>query len=90
VAGIHCDRKIYTNEDVEKYYWKDHAHYKSHGYGFGLVLLKITGTPLDLRNYKRPFLDFPDIGCFLTGIHRERICYEIASATMSYARAVLV
>lgn len=86
------DRKVRTVEDAEAYLRKGPIDsYRRLGFGFYLVALKDSGTPIGMCGVsKREELEEVDIGFALLPEHTGLgYAYEAAAATLGYARDVL-
>ena len=86
------DKKVHTIEDAKNYLVKGPIDsYKKNGFGLWLIILKKDNTPIGMCGLiNRESLDDIDIGFALLPEH-EKLGYgfEVASATMNYARNVL-
>jgi len=86
------DKKVHTIKDAENYLEKGPIDsYKKNGFGLWLILLKKNNTAIGICGLiNRESLDDVDIGFALLPEH-EKLGYgfEVASATMNYARNVL-
>ena len=86
------DRNVHTDEDATKYLLNGPMKsYEVNGYGLSMVELKNDKTPIGMCGIiKREGLEHPDIGfAFLPEFIGKGYGYEIASATMVYARDTL-
>jgi len=86
------DKKVHTIEDAKNYLVKGPIDsYKKNGFGLWLIILKKDNAPIGMCGLiNRESLDDIDIGFALLPEH-EKLGYgfEVASATMNYARNVL-
>lgn len=86
------DKKVHTIEDAKNYLVNGPIEsYKMNGFGLWLIILKKDSTPIGMCGLiNRESLDDIDIGFALLPEH-EKLGYgfEVASATMRYARNVL-
>lgn len=86
------DRNVHTIEEAEQYLLKGTIHsFQTKGFGFGMVELKSTEETIGMCGFvKRDFLEDVDLGfAFLPEFTGQGYAYEIASACMAYAKAVL-
>ena len=87
------DRNVRTTEEAIAYLKRGMlASYKENGYGLCLVGIKDGNIPIGMCGIlKRDTLEKPDIGfAFLPGYHGKGYAFEIATATMKYARETLL
>ncbi|MDB5228067.1 MAG: acetyltransferase [Bacteroidota bacterium] len=85
--------KIKTEEQAEEYLERlMFTSYRNNGYGLSMVELKETMQPIGMCGIlKRPDLEKPDIGfAFLPEFMRKGYAYEIAGATMTHAKDILM
>jgi RimJ/RimL family protein N-acetyltransferase len=83
------DRGVKSLEDARKYILNGPVDsYEKHGFGFYIVELKQTGTPLGICGLaKRDFLDDVDIGyAFLPQFWGQGYAFEAARAVLLYAK----
>lgn len=83
------DKKIHTTQQAIQYLQDGPLKsYKDHGFGLWLVKLKSTSAPIGMCGFlKRDYLPAPDIGfAFLPEYAGKGYAYEIASATLQYAK----
>lgn len=83
------DRNIHTEEQATAYLQNGPLKsYRENGYGLWMVASKDGGMPLGMCGIlKRDTLDHPDIGfAFLPRYNGQGYAYEIARATLAYAR----
>lgn len=86
------DRGVRTIEDAQAYIRNGPlASYARSGFGFYLVALQATATPIGMCGFiKRAYLDDVDIGyAFLPAYWGNGYAFEAASAVMDYGRDVL-
>lgn len=86
------DRNVKTEEQAKDYLLNGPIKsYKENGFGLYLVEIKNDGTPIGMCGLlKRDKLENPDIGfAILPDFFRKGYAYEIAMATMDYAKDVL-
>jgi len=86
------DRNIHTREAAEAYLANGPLKsYANNGFGLSLVALKESGVPIGMCGLiKRDTLEHVDIGfAFLPAFEGNGYGYEIASATLQYARETL-
>ncbi len=83
------DRGVKSISEAENYIKTIlQAGYEKHGYGFYLVCLKTTNTPIGMCGLtKRDYLNHPDIGfAFLPDYFGQGYALEAAQDTLQYAR----
>lgn len=83
------DRNIKTAVQAKNYLLNGPVQsYQLHGFGLSLVLLKDTNTPIGMCGLiKRDNLPHVDMGfAFLPAYTGKGYCYEMASATLAYAK----
>jgi sterol 3beta-glucosyltransferase len=83
------DRGVRSIEDARNYILKGPVDsYKQHGFGFYIVELKQTGTPMGICGLaKRDFLDDVDIGyAFMPQFCGQGYAFEAARAVLSHAQ----
>src|SRR5438132_1673522 len=86
------DRNIHTNEDAVRYIENGPMKsYALHGFGLYLVEKKQNDLPIGMCGIlRRDYLEIPDIGfAFLPEYHGQGFAYEVANATINYAREQL-
>jgi RimJ/RimL family protein N-acetyltransferase len=86
------DRNIHTYEDAIRYIQNGPMRsYAMHGFGLYLVEKKEDDAPIGMCGIlRRDYLEIPDIGfAFLPEYHRMGFAYEVARATINYAREQL-
>jgi RimJ/RimL family protein N-acetyltransferase len=86
------DRNVHSIEDAENYLTNGPIQsYLQYGFGFCIVLLKSSCTPIGVCGFaRRPFLDDPDFGyAFLPEYTGQGYAFEITAATMEYGREIL-
>lgn len=86
------DRNIKTDEDAREYLKSGPLKsYEVNGFGLSLVEIKNDGTPIGMCGLlKRDNLENPDIGfAFLPSFTGRGFAYEMAHATMTFARDTL-
>ena len=86
------DRNIKTEEQARKYLESGPLKsYEVNGFGLSLVEMKSDGTPIGMCGIlKRDNLEHPDIGfAFLPAFMGKGFAYEMADATMTFARDTL-
>ncbi|HWJ90667.1 MAG TPA: GNAT family N-acetyltransferase [Flavisolibacter sp.] len=83
------DRNVKSTADAEKYLTNGPMKsYKENGFGLSLVERKADGAKIGMCGIiKRANLEYPDIGfAFLPGAGGKGYAFEIARATLEYAR----
>lgn len=83
------DRGVRTLDDAVAYIESGPmAMVRRHGYGFGIVTLRDSGTPIGMCGLaRRDYLDAPDIGfAFMPAWHGKGYAYEAAAAVLAYGR----
>lgn len=86
------DRNVHTTEDAAAYIRNGALKsYAEHGFGFFLVELKESGTPIGICGLaKRPALEHADIGfAFMPLYNGQGYAYESAACIMHYAAHTL-
>jgi [ribosomal protein S5]-alanine N-acetyltransferase len=86
------DRNVKTEEEAKNYLLNGAMKsYEENGFGLSLVELKSDKTPVGMCGLiKREFLENPDIGyAFLPAFQGQGYAFEIAEATMIYAKETL-
>ena len=86
------DRNIKTKADAKNYLkYGPMKSYLENGYGLFMVEKKDDNTPIGMCGIiRRDNLEHPDIGfAFLPSYNGQGYAYEIASATLEYAKKVL-
>jgi [ribosomal protein S5]-alanine N-acetyltransferase len=86
------DRGIKTKEDAKAYIEESYLEsYKTHGFGAYVMIQKSEGVVIGSCGlYKRPNLDYPDIGfAMLPQYGKMGYAFEAASALMEYAKTTL-
>ena len=86
------DRNVKSSEQARDYLNNGPIKsYKDNGYGLSIVILKVENVPIGMCGIlKRDYLENPDIGfAFLPQYAGKGYAFEVASATIKYAKEVL-
>jgi len=86
------DRNIKTEEQAREYLRSGPLQsYEKNGFGLSLVVLKADQSPIGMCGIiRRDSLENPDLGfAFLPAFEGKGLAYEMANATLAYAKNVL-
>ena len=86
------DRNIKTEEQAREYLRSGPLQsYEKNGFGLSLVALKADQSPIGMCGIiRRDSLENPDLGfAFLPAFEGKGLAYEMANATLAYAKNVL-
>jgi len=86
------DRNVKTEEQAKEYLRNGPLlSYAKNGFGLSLVALKADQSPIGMCGIiRRDSLENPDIGfAFLPSFEGKGLAYEIANATIAYAKTIL-